>query len=44
MEGETIKSYVSVKQTLAEHCDFGKSFLVTLRDRLVCRMRDEKVQ
>ena len=44
MEGETIKSYVAVIQKLAEDCAFGTSLSDTLRDRLVCGMRDEKVQ
>ena len=44
MEEETIKSYVAVIQKLAEDCAFGTSLSDTLRDRLVCGMRDEKVQ
>ena len=44
MEGEKFKSYVAVIQKLAEHCDFGTSLSDTLRDRLLCGMRDEKVQ
>ena len=43
MEGETIKSYVAIIQKLAEDCAFGTSLSDTLRDRLVCGMRDEKV-
>ena len=43
-EGESIKMYAASLQKLAEHCNFGNALSDTLRDRLVCGMRDEKVQ
>eukprot|EP00731_Ephydatia_muelleri_P013854 Em0007g1164a len=43
-EGESIKVYAASLQKLAEHCAFGQSLADTLRDRLVCGMRNEKVQ
>ena len=43
-EGESIKVYAASLQKLAEHCNFGNGLSDTLRDRLVCGMKDEKVQ
>ena len=43
-EGEKIRDYAASLQKLAEHCSFGDTLLETLRDRLVCGMRNENVQ
>ena len=41
---ETIRAYAASLQKLAEHCEFGNALDDTLRDRLVCGMKNEKVQ
>ena len=43
-EGESIKAYAASLQKLAEHCNFVGALTETLRDRLVCGMRNETVQ
>ena len=43
-DGENMKAYAASLQKLAEHCAFGDTLSGTLRDRLVCSMRDEAVQ
>ena len=43
-EEEPIKVYAANLQKLAEHCEFGAGLADTLRDRLVCGMKNEKVQ
>lgn len=41
---EGISAYVAELRHLAEHCNFGATLELTLRDRLVCGMRDENLQ
>eukprot|EP00731_Ephydatia_muelleri_P002940 Em0001g2940a len=41
---ETIRAYAASLQKLTEHCEFGNALDDTLRDRLVCGMKNEKVQ
>ena len=43
-EEEPIRVYAASLQKLAEHCEFGAGLADTLRDRLVCGMKNEKVQ
>ena len=43
-EGETVREYVSALQKLTEHCDFQDHLEDTLRDRLVCGLRDVTLQ
>lgn len=43
-EGETVREYVSALQKLTEHCDFQDHLENTLRDRLVCGLRDVSAQ
>lgn len=41
---EGISSYVAELRKLAQHCNFGDVLDTTLRDRLVCGVRDEALQ
>ena len=43
-EEEPIKVYAASLQKLAKHCEFGAGLADTLRDRLVCGMKNKKVQ
>ena len=43
-DGESIKTYAASLQKLADHCNFGEALMETLRDMLVCSMRNEAVQ
>ena len=43
-EGETVREYVSALQKLTEQCDFQDHLEDTLRDRLVCGLRDVTLQ
>ena len=43
-EGESVNEYVAVLKKLAEHCEFGENLNDTLRDRLVCGLKDEQIQ
>ncbi|XP_060581109.1 uncharacterized protein K02A2.6-like [Ruditapes philippinarum] len=42
--GESVNDYVTTQRKLAEHCDFQASLNNTLRDRLVCGLKDEHIQ
>lgn len=42
--GEGIATYLAELRKLAEHCQFGNTLEIMLRDRLVCGIRDEAVQ
>ncbi|XP_020609105.1 uncharacterized protein LOC110047679 [Orbicella faveolata] len=44
LQGETIQQYVTELRNLSEHCDFGDQLEKMLRDRLVCRLNDERIQ
>jgi hypothetical protein len=42
--GESVNDYVTTLRKLAEHCNFQASLNDTLRDRLVCGLKDEHIQ
>ena len=42
--GESIEFYVTKIECLSEHCDFGLNLDDMIRDRLVCGMRNTKIQ
>ena len=42
--GENISSYVAELRALAEHCNFGGTLDVMIRDRLVCGVNDDSIQ
>ncbi|XP_071485250.1 uncharacterized protein [Diadema antillarum] len=44
MDNETIAGYMASLRSLAEFCNFGTSLDVILRDRLVCGVRDDRIQ
>ena len=41
---ESVPFYVTELKHLSEHCDFGLSLDNMIRDRLVCRARNTKIQ
>ncbi|KFD60021.1 hypothetical protein M514_07753 [Trichuris suis] len=41
---ETVSSYVAELRRLAQYCNFGDILDSTLRDQLVCGLRDQKLQ
>ena len=43
-EGETIADFIADLRKLSEHCDFGETLDHMLRDRLVCGIRDVRIQ
>ena len=43
-DGESVSHFVAELRKLSEHCDFGNSLENMLRDRLVCGIRDVRVQ
>lgn len=43
-EGESVNMFVAALRKLAEHCEFGDVLSDTLRDRLVCGLRNEAAQ
>ncbi len=43
-DGESINEYMAELRKLTEFCDFGAVLNDTLRDRLVCGLRNEQVQ
>ena len=43
-QDETVAQYFAMLKKLAEHCNFGQNLNDTLRDRLVCGMRNENIQ
>ena len=43
-EGESIANYIAALRSIAEHCDYGETLNDMLRDRLVCGIRDKRVQ
>ena len=42
--GESVAQYVSELRALTEYCNFGGTLKMMLRDRLVWRVNDEKIQ
>ena len=43
-EGESIADFVAALRQLSEHCAFGETLQDVLRDRLVCGVKDERIQ
>ena len=43
-DGESIRQFVSVLRKLAEDCNYGGTLQEQLRDRIVCGVRDERMQ
>jgi len=43
-DGESISAFIAEIRKLSEHCEFGSSLDATLRDRLVCGLRNEAIQ
>ena len=43
-EGETIAEYVADLWHISEHCQFGDNLDVMLRDRVMCRIQDGRIQ
>ncbi|KAL5477909.1 hypothetical protein EMCRGX_G024764 [Ephydatia muelleri] len=43
-DGESVSHFVAELRKLSEHCDFGNSLENMLRDRLLCGIRDVRVQ
>ena len=43
-DGELVSQFVAELRKFSEHCDFGNSLEDMLRDRLVCGIRDVRVQ
>eukprot|EP00731_Ephydatia_muelleri_P025047 Em0017g130a len=43
-EGENVAQFVAELRRIAQHCEFGPALDDMLRDRLVCGLRDDKVQ
>lgn len=43
-EGESVAEFVASLRNLAEHCEYRDTLDTMLRDRLVCGIRDEKIQ
>ena len=43
-ESESIANYIAALRSIAEHCNYGDTLNDMLRDRLVCGIRDKRVQ
>ncbi|KAB0801764.1 hypothetical protein PPYR_03950 [Photinus pyralis] len=43
-DGESISAYMAKLRKMAEHCQFGNTLEVMLRDRLVCGAKDKNIQ
>ena len=43
-KGESIATYVAALHALSEHCEYGDSLKLMLRDRLVCSINHEGIQ
>ena len=43
-EGETVAQYIAALRSLAEFCNYGSSLDDMLRDRLVCGVRNDRIQ
>ena len=44
LEGENVAEFVAGLRRLSEHCKFGTTLEDMLRDRLVCGIRDDRIQ
>ena len=44
LEGESVADFVAALRNLAEHCEYKDTLEMMLRDRIVCGIRDEKIQ
>ena len=42
--GESVAAYVAELRAIAEHCNFGASLQIMLRDQIVCGINDKVVQ
>ena len=42
--GESVASFVAQLRSLSEHCNFGDTLEVMIRDRLVCGINDDAIQ
>ena len=42
--GESIATYVAELRAIGEHCDFGDTLDLMIRDRLVCGINDTCIQ
>ena len=43
-KGESIATYVAALRALSEHCEYGDSLKLMLRDRLICGINHEGIQ
>ena len=43
-EGESVADFVAALRNLAEHCEYKDSLEMMLRDRIVCGIRNDKIQ
>ena len=43
-EGESLSTYMAELRKLAKDCDYGESLLEMLSDRLVCGVKDRRIQ
>ncbi len=43
-DGETVADYVAELKKLAQHCEYGATLPQMLRDRLVCGVKDDRMQ
>ncbi|KAK6171970.1 hypothetical protein SNE40_018386 [Patella caerulea] len=43
-EGESVLEFVAALRKLSEHCNFGETLSETIRDRLVCGLRNTHIQ
>ncbi|KAL9960436.1 hypothetical protein ACROYT_G033892 [Oculina patagonica] len=43
-EGESVADFVAALRNLAEHCGYNDTLETMLRDRIVCGIKDEKIQ
>lgn len=43
-EGESVADFVLALRNLAKHCEYKDTLEMMLRDRIVCGIRDEKIQ
>ena len=43
-KGESVADFVAALRNLDEHCDYKDTLEMMLRDRVVCSIRDEKIE
>ena len=44
MPGESVANFIAQLRSLAQHCNYGASLEIILRDRLVCGINDDSIQ